>query len=164
MSVSISSYAAESGGGVFIDPHVAVGFNSAQGTHFIGGVDAGYFLDENWSVGVGAYYSAGEHPSDDREMGAGPFGAFTYPLSDFLILHAREEVNYLDLNDPVLRNGDVIGHVNETGVASVTSVGLHLSFMRHLGLSFGYRLVTALSNSRLDDGRSGTFLGFAIGI
>lgn len=159
------AHVAQADGGVFIDPHVAVGFNSVQGTHFMGGLDVGYMLDEPWAFGVSAHYAAGEHPSHDREIGGGPFASFTQPvIPSFVILHVREEIDYLDIYDPILRNGDVVDHINETGIASITSIGVHLSFTRNLGLSGGYRWVKALSNSTLDDGRSGTYLGFSIGI
>lgn len=163
VSFSFSSHAYKSGD-IFLDPHIAVGVNAAQGTHFIGGLDAGYALNEQMAVGVHGYYSAGENPRHDREMGAGPFFGYTQPFTSFLLGHVRQEINYVDLYDPVEVNGSVIGHTQETGTASVTSAGLHLFMTRNFGLSVGYRLVLALANSALDDGRSGFFLGFSIGI
>lgn len=151
----------------FVDPHVAVGVNPSQGTHYILGLDAGYAFDENLAFGVGAYYSAGEHPGDDREIGGGPFASYVYPLTGFLIGSLRQEINYVDLYDPIkteTATGTVYSHNHEMGVASVSSAGLHIVFTRNFGLSFGYRLVVGLTNNSLDNGRSGAFLGFSIGL
>ena len=149
-------------GGLYIDPRLAVGFNSAQGTHYMVGLDVGYAIDEHWSAGVGAYGSAGEEPKHDRELGVGPFVGFAYPLGAMLTGHLRQEVNYVDLYEPI-KTGSTYDHEREMGVASVSQAGLHLH-LGPLGVALGYRLVVGLTNSDLDDGRSGTFLGFAIGI
>ncbi len=151
-------------GDFIFDPHFAVGFNSAQGTHLMGGLDVGYALTEQMAAGVHGYYSAGEHPKDDREMGAGPFLAFTQPVTSFLLGHVRQEINYVDLYRPTSVNGTVNGHTPETGTTSVTTAGIHIFFTPNFGFAVGYRLVLALSNSDLDDGRSGVYLGFSIGI
>jgi hypothetical protein len=151
--------------GFFIDPHIAVGYNVAQGTHVLFGLDGGYALTERLSAGVGAYYSAGEHPDDDREMGAGPFVTYFHPLTSFLIAHVREDVDYIDQRDPVQIPGTTdYTHTTETGVASVTTAGLHLLLTSNLGISGGYRLVFPLSNTDLGKDRSGFYLGFSIGI
>ncbi len=157
---------AYSPGRFYFDPHLAVGTNLAQGTHFIAGVDLGYAIDERWAAGVGVYYSAGEQPKHDREMGAGPFVSYFYPFTSFFIAQFRQELNYVDLNDPIKTitpNGTVYSHENYTGMASHTTAGVHLLFM-NFGVSVGYRLVLGLTNSHLDDGRSGPYLGFSIGI
>ncbi len=158
---------AYSPGDVFLDPHVAIGFNPAQGTHYVLGADLGYAYDENLAFGVGAYYSFGEQPSHDREIGGGPFVSYLQPLTSFLVASLRQEINYVDLYDPIkteTASGTQYSHNRETGVASVTRAGLHVAFTRHFGLAVGYRLVIGLTNNSLDNGRSGAFLGFSIGI
>jgi len=152
-------------GDFFLDPHVAVGINAAQGTHLLGGLDLGYALNEQMAFGVHGYYSAGEHAKDDREWGGGPFFGYTQPVTSFLLGHIRQEINYVDLYVPLEDStGTVNGHRQETGTTSVTSAGMHLFFTPNFGFAFGYRLVLALANSDLDDGRSGIFIGFSIGI
>lgn len=160
---STQAFAYQPGSFIF-DPSLAVGFNSAQGTHFLGNLDLGVALSEQMAMGVHGYYSAGEHPSHDREIGGGPFLGYTQPLASFLLGHVRQEINYVDLYRPLEVNGDVNSHAAETGVTSVTSAGIHLFFTPNFGLGVGYRLVLALDNTALDDGRSGFFLGFSIGI
>ncbi len=154
-------------GGFYLDPHVAIGFNPAQGTHYLLGADLGYTWDENLAFGVGGYYSFGEQPSHDREIGGGPFASYLYPLTSFLVGSLRQEINYVDLYDPIkteTATGTEYSHNRETGVASVTRAGLHIAFTRHFGLAVGYRLVIGLTNNSLDNGRSGAFLGFSIGV
>lgn len=161
-----SAYAYEPGS-FFIDPRVAVGVNPAQGTHFIAGLDVGYAFDEHFSMGVGGYYSAGEMPKHDREYGVGPFASYVYPIASFLTGFARQEFNSVNLRDPaktVTAAGTTYTHTEETGVASVTSVGVHVSLVRLVGFAVGYRQVVGLTNSDLGDGRSGIFFGFSIGI
>lgn len=164
ISIGTPAFAYQAGDFIF-DPHVAVGFNTAQGTHLLGGLDLGYALTEQMAFGVHGYYSAGEHASHDREWGAGPFLGYTQPLASFLLGHVRQEINYVDLYVPLEDStGAVKNHRQETGTTSVTRAGLHLFFTPNMGLAVGYRLVLALANSDLDDGRSGFFLGFSIGI
>lgn len=162
------AWAQDGGGGLFVDPHVAVGYNVAQGTNFMAALDVGYGLSERLAAGVGAYFSAGEHPTHDREIGAGPFVAYFQPLTPFLTAHVREDVDYIDQRDPILVSdgggSQSYAHVTETGMASVTSLGLHLSVARAFGVSAGYRAVMALSNTDLGKNRSGFFFGFSIGI
>lgn len=163
--INSSPLAAYEAGDFFIDPHVAVGFNTVQGTHLLGGLDLGYALSEQLAFGVHGYYAAGEHPSHDREMGGGPFLGYTQPLTSFLVGHVRQEFNYVDLYVPLKNStGEIDDHRAETGTTSVTSAGMHLSFTPNFGFAVGYRLVLALANSDLDDGRSGFFVGFSIGI
>lgn len=155
-------------GEIFFDPHVAVGYNVAQGTNFMVGVDLGYAISEQLAAGVGGHYSAGRRPEHDRAIGAGPFVTFFQPLASILVFSVREDIAYLDQRNPVLVT-DTSGreawtHTNEHGVASVTSVGLHLSLTPNFGVSAGYRAVLALSNTDIARDRSGTFLGFSIGI
>ncbi|MGE0528632.1 MAG: hypothetical protein AB7G93_09230 [Bdellovibrionales bacterium] len=155
-------------GGFFLDPRVAVGFNTSQGTHFIAGLDVGLGLSETLAAGVGGYYSAGERPQHDREYGVGPFLSYVQPLTSFLLAAVRQELNHVNLRDPVkvteADGSTSYTHNEEDGLASVTTVGLHLFFTPNMGLSAGYRFVLGLSNPDLDDGRSGTFIGLSIGI
>ncbi len=161
-----NAFAASDGDWFFL-PRAAVGYNIAQGTHFTLGADLGMHFTEQISGGVGAYYAAGEHPGDDREIGGGPFISFVQPITSFLLMSAREDVNYVDMYNPIKTitpSGAVYSHTQETGIASATSVGLHLFITRNLVISGGYRLVLGLTNSKLDDDRSGTFAGISFGI
>jgi hypothetical protein len=155
-------------GDVYLDPHVAVGFNSAQGMHLLLGADLGLHVTENVNAGIGGYYSAGERPEHDREFGGGPFLSYVEQFNTFLVGHLRQELNYVDLHDPVKVIGSdgtvTYTHTSETGIASVTSAALHIYFTPNFVLSGGYRLVTAITNSALDDGRSGAFVGVSLGI
>ena len=151
-------------GEIFFDPHAGVGFNPVQGTYFTVGADAGYALSQQLAAGVGVYYAAGKHPSDDREIGGGPFVVFFQPLTSFLVAHLREDIDYIDQRSPVDLGNDNFTHTTITGVASVTTFGLHVIFTRNFGISGGYRAVLPLSTSDLGRNRSGTFLGFSIGI
>jgi len=154
-------------GEIFIDPHVGIGFNVAQGTAFMAGVDVGYAFTEQIAGGMTIFGSAGERPQHDRTLGAGPFATFFHPFTTFLIGHVREEIAYIDQRNPYERT-DAAGatswtHSNETGVASITSIGMHVILTSNLGVSGGYRVVLPLSNADLDNGRSGVFLGASIG-
>ncbi len=154
-------------GGIYLDPRMAVSFNEAQGTGFHFGLDLGYGMDENWSFGLGAYYSMGEHPEHDREYGFGPFLGYSQPLVDFVVGSVRQEINHVNLRDPIkttTASGTTYSHNEEDGLASVTTAGLHFIFTPNFGFSAGYRLVLGLTNSDLDNGRSGVFIGFSIGI
>lgn len=165
--VSNSALAYEAGD-IFIDPHIAVGANVAQGTFVLAGLDAGFAVTDQVAVGVGGYYSFGEHPSDDREIGAGPFASFVQPLTSFLTAHIREDVDYIDQRSPIQvvssRGGVSYTHISNTGIASITSVGLHVKITSMLGISAGYRGVISLANSDIGRDRSGLFLGASIGI
>ncbi len=161
---SLPLHAAERGWS--LDPHAAVGFNTAQGTHVMLGVDFAMQMSEQLRTGVGAYLSVGGEPEHDREWGIGPFVSFVQPFASFLMGQVRQEINYVDLHDPVktvTASGTRYTHNAEQGVASVTSASLHLFFTPNFVLSGGYRFVLGLTNSALDDGRSGTFLGVSIG-
>lgn len=151
----------------YFDPHAAVGFNSSQGTHLMLGADLGMDYNDQIKGGVGAYFSAGEHPEHDREFGVGPFVTYVQPMTSFLLGQVRQEINYVNLHDPIKStnaSGQVsYTHNEEQGFASVTSASVHLFFTKNFVLSAGYRLVIGLTNGHLDDGRSGTFLGLAIG-
>ncbi|NJL26322.1 MAG: hypothetical protein HC902_15015 [Calothrix sp. SM1_5_4] len=155
-------------GALYADPYAAVGYNPIQGTSFRLGLDLGYGIHEQMAAGVGAYFAAGERPSHDREIGAGPFVSFFQPLTGFLFAHIRQEINYVDLFYPYKKtdlSGEVTyDHTHETGVISATTLGGHLSFTRNFGVSAGYRAVLALSNTALDDDRSGWYFGFSLGI
>ena len=164
LALPLKSFAAK--GDFFLDPHAAVGFNPAQGTYFMLSLDAGMDLTENLRAGLSGYFAAGEHPDDDREYGVGPFATYVQPMTSFLVGQLRQEVNYVNLHDPIKTQtaaGTTYTHSEEEGVASVTSASLHIFFTRNFVLSAGYRLVVGLTNSALDDGRSGAFVGLSIG-
>lgn len=148
----------------FFHPGVGLGVNSAQETYFRLGVDLGLHLNENFSTGVSAFYSAGARPEHDRAIGAGPFVGYTYPVFEFLSVSAREDVDYVDQRNPVLLRGSTYTHDQEYGIASTTYAGVNISFTRHFGVSVGYALVVGLTNSALGDGRSGITGGLSIGI
>ena len=149
----------------FLDPHVAVGFNSEQGTVIRLGVDAGLHVDENLALGVGGFYAAGNHADHDREIGVGPFVAYAYPVFSFLTLQLREDVDYVDVHVPIPSGNPPVYDSHKTlyGVESATSAGIHLSFAQTVGVSVGYRLVVGLSGSDIAEGRSGAYLGLSIG-
>lgn len=151
----------------FFYPRVALGYNVAQGSNLMAGFDAGYGLSEQLALGIGGYYSAGEHPEHDRELGGGPFGAFVQPLTDFLTVQVRQEIDYVDQNALLVTptaKGESYSHRNQHGVIAATSLSIHLALTRNLGLSGGYRAVVPLVSSDIANGRSGSFLGVAIGI
>lgn len=150
-------------GEFFLDPYVAVGVNQVQGTHVTGGLDLGYAISENLAAGLGGHYSAGESPSNDREIGGGPFLGYSTLLTDFLGMSLREEISYLDVLIPVTVAGEET-HIREYGVVSSTSIGAHLIFTRNLGFTVGYRIVLGLSNNDIAQDRSGAFFGLSIGI
>lgn len=162
MCTGFTAFASQDGE-FFLDPHIGLGFNVAQGTYVSLGADAGYALSEQLSAGVGAYYAAGRRPDHDREIGGGPFVMFFQPLTTFLVAHIREDIDYIDQRTPVDLGADRFTHVTDYGVASITSIGLHLILSSHFGISGGYRAVLPLSNSDLGKDRSGTYLGASIG-
>lgn len=149
----------------FLDPHVAVGFNSEQGTVLRLGVDAGLHLDENIALGVGGFYAAGNHADHDREIGVGPFVAYAYPVFSFLTVQLREDIDYVDVHVPIASGNPPVynSHATLYGVESATSAGAHLSFAQSVGISVGYRLVVGLSGNDIAEGRSGAYLGLSIG-
>ena len=162
----IPSFARAAQGDFYFDPHGAVGYNPAQGTHFMLGVDLGMEITENLRGGLGAYFAAGEQAEHDREYGVGPFATYVQPMTSFLVGQLRQEVNYVNLHDPIktqTASGITYTHNEEEGFVSVTSASLHVFFTRNFVLSGGYRFVLGLSNDALDDGRSGAFVGFSIG-
>jgi len=149
---------------LFLRPAVGVGFNSVQGTFYHLGVDLGVHYDENWDVGVGAFYAFGAQPDHDREIGGGPFVAYAYPLTQFLTLQARQDLDYVDQRNPIL-NGPPPFYTHDSmyGLESATYGGIQIEFTQNFGLALGYRLVVGLSNSSLSDGRSGAVVGIIIG-
>lgn len=160
------SFAAQEGEW-FLTPYASAGYNTVQGTHFRLGVDGGMYVTEFIRAGVGAYYVAGEKSQYDREIGAGPFVGFAYPLTSFLIFTAREDIDYVDARFPTRvtsSSGVADSYVSEAGVISATSAGIHVFLTPNFAVSAGYRYVMGLTNSRLDDGRSATYFGFAFGI
>ena len=151
-------------GGIFVDPHVAVGYNVAQGSFYLLGADVGFALSDQLAVGVGGFYAAGKRPTHDREFGYGPFVSYVQPLTPFLFATVREDIDYIDQHNPVQLSDGTYTHVTETGTASITTVGVHVTLGGVVGLSGGYRAVLALNNSDLGKDRSGVFVGFSVGI
>lgn len=151
-------------GGIFFFPTLAAGTNSAQQTFIRLGLDLGYHIDENLYAGVGGFYSFGNHPTQDREIGVGPFLGYAYPVTSFLSFHLREDIDYMDQYNPILQSDGSYTHDQEYGVASTSYAGVHLRFSDNFGLSVGYALVVGLTNSALGTGRSGVTLGATIGI
>lgn len=151
----------------FLDPRLAVGFNPAQGTFFLAGLDLGYGFTENIAGGIHGYYAGGETPEHDREIAGGGFAVYAQELASFLTGQIRQELNYVDQRDRVTTyvNGQKqYSHTADTGVASVTYAGLHFRFTENFGVSGGYRLVLGLTNDDIGHKRSGTFFGLTIGI
>jgi len=151
---------------LFFNPMIGVGFNEAQGTVYRIGLEAGVFLDPFLAVGIGGYYGAGKNPTHDREIGGGPFASYSLPLiPPVLTAHLRQEINYVDVRIPQLIGTppEYNDHRTEHGVASVTSVGLHIAFTQNFGVSGGYRLTLALTNSDIAKDRSGPYAGISIG-
>lgn len=146
-------------GAFFLDPHVAVGTNSNQGTTALIGADAGFILSPQISAGLGVYGAIGERGSRDREVGGGPFVRFAQPLGEFLIFSVREDLDYVDQRRPL---GD--SYRTYTGAVSFTTVGLHVSLSRAIGVSFGYRASIGLNQTDLGHGRSMPYFGFSLGI
>jgi len=148
-----------------LDAHGIVGSNVAQGTYFGLGADFYTEVYDYLSVGVGAYYTAGQHPSQDREIGAGPFVSYDYPLTSFLIATAREDLDYLDERQPFLNSATNSWDYNPVyGVASITTLAMHLMLSHHFGVSAGYRAAFGLNNSDLSKDHSGFIFGLAFAI
>lgn len=147
-------------------PSFTVGYNQVQKSYYSVGLSLQSWATENVLWGAGGYFSSGSDGNQSREIGAGPFVAFFLPVSEELTFQLRQEVNYIDQHQPVPDDNDPTTPDNdfttENGVVSVTSLGAHLKIIEHFGMSGGYRLVVAISNDKLDDDRSGPFLGIAI--
>jgi hypothetical protein len=160
----ISSLAQAQEGSLYMRPHIGVGFNSQQGTSLIFGLDIGMALDQNYRFGITGYYSSGDKPELDRETGGGFFGSYSQGITESLIVHARQEIVYMDVRNP-LDPEPTVGRKYETeyGVASATSAGITFYITNNFALSAGYRLVIGLTNSDLGDGRSGPTLGLLFG-
>ncbi|MCC7404208.1 MAG: hypothetical protein IT288_07405 [Bdellovibrionales bacterium] len=154
-----------SGGEWFVTPHAAIGANSQQGTALMLGLDAGCCSGSDWRAGITGHYSMGDRPNDDRAQGAGLFVGYATRLGDMFVLHAREEVGYLDVRNPI-EPEPTTGptYVSVEGAASTTSVGITSFFTSHFALSFGYSYLVGLGDSELGKGRSGPTLGFYLGI
>ena len=56
-----------------LDAHGVVGSNVTQGVYYGLGLDFYTYVEDRLAVGIGGYYTAGQHPSQDRQIGAGPF-------------------------------------------------------------------------------------------
>lgn len=150
--------------GLYMQPQLGVGVNSAQGTSISLGLDIGYRFLENWSVGVGGHYAFGNYPENDREYGVGPFLGYAVAMNEFIVLHARQEILQLDVRNPYDPK-PVTGPKYEAarGAASITSAGLTFRLGRNIAISAGYRFVLGLGKSELGDGRSGPMFGLGIG-
>ena len=83
-----------------------------------------------------------------------------------LSVGVREDIDYVDVREPVLNTGnpDYYTHNNHFGIEASTYAGVHVQFSRNLGVSAGYRWALGLTNSSIADGRSGTSFGLTIGI
>ncbi|MCB0366134.1 MAG: hypothetical protein H6624_15440 [Bdellovibrionaceae bacterium] len=150
--------------GWFVIPHGSIGVNSQQGTAFNLGVDIGCCTGSAWKAGATGHYSFGERPDDDRAIGGGLFVGYAQVLDDWLVFHAREEVGYLDVRNPIdpePTSGPT--YVSLDGTASITSAGLTVFFGRALALSFGYSYIVGIGDSDLGKGRSGPTIGFFLG-
>ena len=149
-----------------LDAHGVVGSNLAQGTYFGVGVDFYTYIEDRWAVGVGSYYTAGQHPTQDREIGAGPFTSYSYPLiEEYLTASAREDLIYLDERNPFVNPvTNAWDYRSAYGVASITTVALHVMATSHFGLSAGYRLAIGLNNSDLSKDHSGFIFGLAFAL
>ena len=115
-----------------LDGRAAVGSNLAQGTNYTLGADFYTYIEEDvLAAGIGAYWSAGQHPNLDREMGVGPFVSYAYPVFDFLIASAREDISYVDQRTPF---ADFSNYKAVYGVGSFTSRAMHLFFTKNFNL------------------------------
>lgn len=151
-------------GPVRLDFHGMVGNNSTQGVYYGLGADVYTYVEDHLAVGLGGYYTAGQHPNLDQETGAGPFVSYAYPILDFLVPSVREDIDYVNERDPI---DDAVGtpvdYQTNYGVASITSVAVHLFFTRNFGVGVGYRFALGLNNSNLEKSHSGVFFGLAFG-
>ena len=162
--VTVSASALEIGA-FNLDAHGVVGSNITQGTYYGLGLDFYTYVEDRWAVGIGGYYTAGQHPTQDREIGAGPFTSYSYPLTSFLIASAREDLDYLDERNPFINTvTNSWDYQSSYGVASITSVALSLFFTHNFGVSAGYRFALGLNNSDLAKDHSGFFFGLAFAI
>lgn len=148
-----------------LDAHGIVGSNVSQGTYYGAGLDFYTYVEDRLAVGIGGYYTAGEHPNQDREIGVGPFVSYNYPLLSWLVASAREDLNYLDERNPFVNTANnTLDYHSSYGIASITSVGLSLFFTHNFGVSAGYRAALGLNNSDLAKDHSGFYFGVAFGI
>src|SRR5437868_5629978 len=106
-----------------LDAHAGAGSNGEQGVYYTLGADFYTFIEDHLAVGVGGYYSAGNHPNWDREIGGGPFASYSYPLLSFLVPSIREDIDYIDERVPILSyyTGQPYDYKSYYGVASITS-------------------------------------------
>lgn len=149
----------------FARPHVGVGVNSQQGTSVIFGLDLGLKWDEAWKAGVTGHYSYGAHPERDRETGGGIFAGYALELTERIVGHFRQDLEYLDVRnpiDPLPASGPL--YKSETGIATTSSVGFTVGVAERFAFTVGYRYVLGVTNSDLGEGRSGPTLGLMIGI
>lgn len=149
-----------------LDAHAGVGYNPVQQTYYSVGLDFYTFVEDHLAVGVGGYYSAGNQPNYDQEIGAGPFVSYSYPLLDFLIPSIREDLDYVNERNPIISSstGQAVDYQNLYGMASITTVAIHLFFTHNFGIGAGYRFALALNNSDLEKDRSGFIFSLAFAI
>jgi hypothetical protein len=166
LAVASSAFAGSGSAGDWeLHPAFGVGFNSAQGTSLMLGADFGIRLGEHWSTGLTGHFSSGNNPARDREYGGGVFLGYAQPLTDWLVGHVREELDYLDMHNPIdPRPATGPDYEPESGIAAITSVGLTFYITDYLAVSGGYGFVLGITNSDLGDGRSGPTFGLAVGI
>jgi hypothetical protein len=148
-----------------LDGHILAGSNQVQNTYYGAGIDFYTYIEDHLAAGVGAYYTMGSDPTNDREMGAGPFVSYSYPILDFLVPSIREDLDYVDERDPVQilqGNSWVTGYQANYGMASITSVAMYVYFLPNFGVGVGYKFAFGLNNSSLERDHSGVFFGLAL--
>ncbi len=144
-----------------LDGGASFGYNPAQGNYIGLGVDFYTFVEEGLAAGVGAYYTFGEQPSLDREIGVGPFVSYSYPIFEFLVPSVREDLDYVDERNPIQGVDD---YQSSYGMAAITTLALHIFFTKNFGIVGGYRFALGLNNSDLEKSHSGFFAGLSVAI
>ena len=148
-----------------LDAHALVGSNVNQGTFYGIGADFYTHIEDRWAVGVGGFYTMGQHPSQDRVIGAGPFTSYGYPITSFLIASAREDLDYVDERSPFINTTTNSWDYNSySGMMSITTLSLGLYFTQHFGVSVGYQIDLGLNSSSLGQGESGFIFGLMFSI
>lgn len=150
-----------------LDGGASFGYNPAQGNYIGLGLDFYTFVEDRLAVGVGGYYTFGSDATNDREYGVGPFVAYSYPLLEFLIPSIREDLVYVDEHTPIQIYQSpnwVNSYEANYGLASITTVALHIFFTRNFGVAGGYRFALGLNNSDLEKSHSGFFFGLTVAI
>jgi hypothetical protein len=148
-----------------LSPQIGLGYNTKQGANVLFGLDFGLNVGPGQRAGAGGYFSYGGHPARDREWGVGPFYSYTYAFTEEVYGHVREEIDYLDVrnpvNDPPPGEPDFVAY---TGIASITSLTGTYFIHDSLGITAGIRLVLGLTNDKLSSGRSGLLFGVVLAL